>query len=270
MDGQKKLSVRLLRKPMDYIRTNYHTHTTRCNHAVGEDRDYVEAAIAAGIKTLGFSDHIPWGTSFPYEYARTVRMPMSQAEEYVSSIRALQKEYEKDIRILCGFEAEYLPGFWEEQTAMEERLGIDYLILGQHNLEEFQYAYMGASIEDPAVLTAYVDTVIKAVRTGRFLYVAHPDLIRFTGDEGLYQKEIHRLCREMKACGTPLEISLLGTGTGRHYPSDRFFAIAGEEENDVVIGIDAHNPAQIANDRAYEKGMAMIEKYGLHQVQELL
>ena len=36
------------------MRYNLHTHTKRCNHAQGEDREYVEAAIKAGIKTLGF------------------------------------------------------------------------------------------------------------------------------------------------------------------------------------------------------------------------
>ena len=41
------------------MRYNLHTHTKRCNHAQGEDREYVEAAIKAGIKTLGFSDHCP-------------------------------------------------------------------------------------------------------------------------------------------------------------------------------------------------------------------
>lgn len=33
---------------------NYHTHTARCNHAQGEDRQYVEEAIKAGMKRLGF------------------------------------------------------------------------------------------------------------------------------------------------------------------------------------------------------------------------
>ena len=35
---------------------NYHTHTTRCGHAIGPDRAYVETAIARGLKTLGFSE----------------------------------------------------------------------------------------------------------------------------------------------------------------------------------------------------------------------
>ena len=39
---------------------NYHTHTARCNHASGTDREYVEKAIEAGYKTLGISDHAPY------------------------------------------------------------------------------------------------------------------------------------------------------------------------------------------------------------------
>lgn len=40
-------------------KNNYHTHTTRCFHAIGKDEEYVKAAIQANIKELGFSDHTP-------------------------------------------------------------------------------------------------------------------------------------------------------------------------------------------------------------------
>lgn len=36
------------------MKTNYHTHTFRCKHASGTDRDYVEAAVANGFSELGF------------------------------------------------------------------------------------------------------------------------------------------------------------------------------------------------------------------------
>ena len=39
------------------IKTNFHTHTTRCLHASGSDEEYVLKAIELGYKTLGFSDH---------------------------------------------------------------------------------------------------------------------------------------------------------------------------------------------------------------------
>ena len=41
------------------MKTNYHTHTTRCMHAVGDDEDYVRSAIKGGFQELGFSDHGP-------------------------------------------------------------------------------------------------------------------------------------------------------------------------------------------------------------------
>ena len=42
------------------MKTNYHTHTTRCMHATGSDEDYVLSAIKGGYQELGFSDHTPW------------------------------------------------------------------------------------------------------------------------------------------------------------------------------------------------------------------
>ena len=41
-------------------KANYHTHTTRCKHANGTEREYIEKAIEAGYQVLGFSDHSPY------------------------------------------------------------------------------------------------------------------------------------------------------------------------------------------------------------------
>ena len=49
---------------MDY---NYHTHTFRCQHASGTEREYIESALAAGITKIGFSEHIPF--RFQYIHA---------------------------------------------------------------------------------------------------------------------------------------------------------------------------------------------------------
>ena len=42
-----------------FLKANYHTHTYRCRHAYGSEREYIEAAIRMGIAELGFSDHVP-------------------------------------------------------------------------------------------------------------------------------------------------------------------------------------------------------------------
>ena len=69
----------------EFLKANYHTHTTRCKHAYGSEREYIEAAIALGIKTLGFSDHIPC----PYKngFVSGIRMDMEESSEYVSTVQ---------------------------------------------------------------------------------------------------------------------------------------------------------------------------------------
>jgi histidinol-phosphatase (PHP family) len=63
--------------------SNFHTHTFRCQHASGEDKEYVEAAIQSGLKVLGFSDHCPW--LFPDGYISRIRMTPAQLDNYFSS-----------------------------------------------------------------------------------------------------------------------------------------------------------------------------------------
>ena len=66
---------------------NYHTHTWRCRHADGTEREYVERAIEGGLKILGFSDHSPY--PFPDGYDSGMRMRLDQVEGYVDSTLCL-------------------------------------------------------------------------------------------------------------------------------------------------------------------------------------
>ena len=105
---------------------NYHTHTTRCGHAIGTDEQYVLAAIDAGFKVLGFSDHIPFeGISNKKD-----RMDYDQLDDYFRSIEALKVNYAHQIDIKLGFEAEYYPAYHTYYETLLKRS--DYLILGQH------------------------------------------------------------------------------------------------------------------------------------------
>mgnify|MGYP000697771308 CR=1 FL=1 len=47
---------------------NFHSHTVRCQHAVGEEREYVEEAIKEGFEVIGFSDHSPYLFKNGYVY----------------------------------------------------------------------------------------------------------------------------------------------------------------------------------------------------------
>ena len=250
------------------MRVNFHTHTTRCGHAKGTDEEYVEAAIAAGIQVLGFSDHIPWPTEFPS--LPELHMAWEQAKDYAASVRSLQKKYDGKIQILLGFEAEYLPQVFERQQELCRELQADYQILGQHFLTAGDLScYAGQKTEEEKRLTRYVDTVLEGLETGAYRYLCHPDLIHFVGDPKIYRREMLRLCRQIRKLGYPLEINLLGLGEGRHYPNEAFWAIAGEVGNPVILGMDAHDPAQLTNESVWEKGLALAKKYQLRVVDNI-
>lgn len=241
---------------------NYHTHTERCGHAAGSDREFVENAIKGGIKILGFSDHCPW--VFDNGYVSDIRMKPSEVEGYFRSLTDLKNEYADDIKIYIGFEAEYIPQLVEAQDKLLSDYPLDYMIMGQHFNDPENYgAYMGAPVYDEKLLIQYVERIIEGMESGRYRYLAHPDLMRYMGSDEEYDKHITRLCSYLKNKDIPVEINLLGMTSGRHYPSDRFFEIAGKTGNTAVIGIDAHLPSSLCDSASAEWGRRFAEKHGL-------
>ncbi len=250
-----------------YLIANYHAHTPRCKHAQGTEREYIEAAIKAGIKVFGFSDHGP----VPYEdgFVSGIRMDMSEGKDYVATIRALGEEYKDRIQVLVGFEIEYLPEYFEEQLQSYEEWGYDYLIMGQHFVfHEKIGPYTANPTWDYDLLKAYVDRVIEGAKTGKFLYIAHPDIINYQGSEELYRQELTRLCHVMKELSIPLEINFLGLREGRNYPAERLLEIAGEVGNDIIFGIDAHRTEVIGDRKDYEMAMELVKKYNLRLLEK--
>lgn len=247
------------------MKVNYHTHTTRCHHASGTEREYVEAAIANGIQVLGFSDHTPY--PYPEEgYVHHMRMRMHELEDYVNTVLALREEYRNDIDIHLGLEVEYYPAFFQALLQETKNYPIEYFLLAQHNLgngeitEPFTYSTL---TDDPGRLKRYCDQLIEGMDTGCFTYLAHPDLISFTGDNALYEKEMSRLCRHAKALGLPLEINFLGIREDRRYPTELFWKVAGEVGCDVVFGLDAHEASAFVHAAAEEEAMKLVERYQL-------
>ena len=98
---------------MIVLKANYHTHTVRCNHASGTEREYVENAIKCGMEILGFSDHTPY-FAMPREHYSSFRMKPELADDYFQTLEDLKKEYKDDITIYSGVEAEYYPAFFDD------------------------------------------------------------------------------------------------------------------------------------------------------------
>lgn len=241
---------------------NYHTHTWRCNHAQGTEREYVENGLRTGLQILGFSDHTPY--IFPGDYYSSFRMHLDQLEDYVQTVLSLRREYAGRIEIPLGLELEYYPALLPQLLPILRDQGIEYLLLGQHFIgNEVDDYYTGVPTAEKPLLERYCDQTIEAMQSGLFTYFAHPDLIHFKGDSNFYARHVRRICREAKSCGIPLEINLLGLHGGRHYPNPRFWEVAAEENCAVVLGRDAHDPQTLLDTQTEKKALAMVQKLGL-------
>ncbi len=241
------------------MHANYHTHTPRCNHATGDEREYIETAIGIGMKILGFADHAPM--PFPPTHRSGYRMRLDETAEYINKLKALREEYKSDIDIKIGFEAEYFPALFEPLLKFLSAYDYDYLILGQHfNENEYDSKhYNGLPTDDERILKRFYSQMLEAWSTGKFLYIAHPDLLKFTGDSAIYRKRTENFCRKASERGIPLEINMLGISEGRHYPQSVFWDIAAHYGCAAIIGCDAHSPADLANEKAYESARNIAE-----------
>lgn len=247
---------------------NFHTHTPRCCHAVGTEEEYVRCALEAGMQTLGFSDHTPY--PFPDGYYSTFRMFTDELPDYVAAVEAVRKQYAGRITIPVGVEAEYYPKFFRDMVSMVKDQGIEYMLLGQHMLyDEMEGISTAPATADPVLLRQYCNQTIDAMYTGLFTYFAHPDIMNFVGDRGIYRQEMGRLCRAAKACDLPLEINLLGLHLQRQYPNPEFWRIAAEEGCKVVLGVDAHKPEALLDAIPEQKARELAKSCGLEVLEEV-
>ena len=184
--------------------TNYHTHTTRCWHAVGTDREYIEAAIRGGFKVLGFADHAPY--AFPNGFLSLIRMFPDTIDEYFTSLLALKEEYKDQIEIKIGFETEYYPDLFEDFLKRLAPYPCDYLLLGQHSIFN-EYDHNDTPPRGTMeYVNRYVDQVCEAMRTGYFTYLAHPDLAYCEGYPPEYYRTMEKLIECAIETDTPLEV----------------------------------------------------------------
>ena len=255
---------------MRQILANYHTHTKRCNHACGEEWEYIENAIQLGMKDFGFADHTPW--YYEGNHVSTIRMHQDQLNDYVTVLTKLKKKYASQINIHIGLEAEYVESKMAWLVDFASNAGVEYLILGNHFYPSddpglVEYDYFGNC--DIKGIQCYIETLDKALQTGYFAYLAHPELImrRYPQVDEHVINAFERITDLALKYDIPLEYNLSGYAFSQRvgkemYPNGKFWQIAGKKGCKAIIGFDAHDPQFILD-------MAPIYLNAQHQLSEL-
>ena len=252
---------------------NYHTHTYRSGHSeYVSDEEMLQAAKSMGISMLGFSEHIPNSDLIlPDE---NHRMLLSEVDGYIASINKMKQD-NPDMTILVGFEAEFDP--MKEAFLGEMRDKVDYMILGQHfitcGLQKIP------SNNNPNYPIEYANMVSKAIESGIFDIVAHPDhfmefrdTIVSEEDKKLFDKNAilasQIICEKARDMGIPIEINMspalndqiLSDGN-LTYPHPIFWKVAQEIDGlQVLKGVDAHDLSAFKNVNQAQQLIGNIEQ----------
>ena len=269
----------------EHKKTNYHTHTYRCNHAEGQDEQYVQAALNNGYDLIGFTDHV----ILPYTlHENSVRARYDEIDDYFSSIRNLKEKYKDSIDVLLGFECEWNTVLYDYYNHLLQNNLVDYLILGNHYLK-YDTTTGNFTVSDYKDTTKeyvlqYLDSSIEALNTGLFKIFAHPDYFMSYFDD--FDEQIKQKCKIMcevaKANNVALEINqgcFINENENQYasyyhqprlrYPYDKFWEVVSEVGNIVVTGVDAHSPSAFNNNLARVKAFALASKYNINVTEEL-
>lgn len=249
------------------ILPDYHMHTTLCNHAYGEMEEYVERAIDAGIREMGFSDHMP---VMPEPH---LCMTFDQLPGYVERVLELRDRYRDSITIRLGCEMDIEMDRLDDIRSILSAYPFDYVIGSLHYLEGWpfdqeQYSEVFKTGDVHEIYERYFDAVIRAARIGLYDIVGHLDVIKCMG----YRPEedlsplYERVARALADAGLVYEINTSGFDkpVGEQYPSEGLIAALSRFGVPVTTGSDSHRPEHVG--RYFDRALALLAAHGYTSV----
>lgn len=261
------------------IKTNYHTHTEFCD---GKESisEIAEEAIKKGFTILGFSSH----SAFPF--ASDWHIAPKEIQKYMNEVRSAKEKYREHLKILCGFEADFIPKITKPSLSDDySSLKPDFLIGSVHYLltdegnftvddttenvkrgiEKFYGNNGKKCVQD------YFEAEREMLKTSDFTILGHADLIRkrngklnfFSENETWYRKEIKETAKEIAKRGVIVEINTGAISRGAMddvYPSGEFLSILNELKVPVTISSDSHEKENL--DFAFDRALKAAIKAG--------
>ena len=251
-------------------KTNYHTHTYRCKHALGSDEDYVKQALTAGFTIWGFSDHTPWPLH-PIETSY-YRMETEELPGYLKSINNLKVKYQNQIKIYIGLEAEYFPDRLDWLKKLKEQY-LDYLVFGNHyhHFTNLYHYYGQYDAPKAQLIDDYLSDTYDGLSSGLYDIYGHPDLFlaNYQTPDKSALAALAKITEYSRQFNIPLEYNLAGLSIYRNYPSEQLFRLAAKNDAPVIVNGDYHNPQAINDKGLYLAKRQMLEEWGCRVVETI-
>lgn len=261
---------------------NGHTHTEFCPHGSKEDTEFfIRLAIKAGFKTYSITEHFPMP---PQSYKMvsgsthaitTAPMDYDALPDYFEKMNFLKRKYADQIRILIGFEFDYIDGCQEWTKSQLLKYGdlIDDAILSVHFLptdqglravdddfDDFCDGVLKYYKTPVGVARKYLSTVLEAVKwqceNKPFRY-GHITLYRkwrkcfpeeTVWDDHRTKRLFDKILKRVSRQNDMLDCNMSGLAKFTQCESSPYVSIierANEQGIKLVYGSDAHDSSNI-------------------------
>ena len=239
-----------------------------CDHARGDLREFLEAAVARGLHTFGVTEHAPRVEArflYPEEIdlGWDVAKIVKDFETYAQAVTTLTEEFADRLTVLRGFEVEVVPAdrYVEIMLGYRERFSFDYIVGSVHWVDEvlidgpkaeYRRAVDLCGGHEPLAVR-YYETVAEMVRGLKPEVVGHLDLVRRNApsEEAVATPAVRRAAEAalevVREHDCIVDVNTAGYRNGLHrpYPAPWLVALGRRMGLGFCFGDDSHTPGHV-------------------------
>lgn len=243
---------------------DYHVHTSLCNHATGTMEQYVQSAVAKGLTTISFLDHLTF-----QEAGRRDAMFPREVPRYVDAARRLARQYREAIEVRVGLEVDF--SLQHVELCLDVLNSVDLDVVGSsvHFLDGYDVvnrhsAWGRGEVSPDQVYPKYLVALERMLEHDYFDVVCHLDLPK-KYNQRPSPAEVEgfvALLEKIRKKDLAVELNTSGFryAVREAFPSPQLLERCAQLQIPVVTGSDAHAPDQVGRD--FDRARDLLKKAG--------
>lgn len=243
---------------------DYHVHTSLCNHATGTMEQYVQAAVARGLTTICFLDHLTLQPSGQHNAMHPRDLPL-----YVDAARRLSRQYRDQISVRVGLEIDFSPDHVDQCIEIVNTFDLDVVGGSVHYLDgedvvSRQSAWGRGEISADVIYPRYLETLRSMLDHDYFDVVCHLDLPKKYNQHPspTALKGFGTILEKIREKGVAVELNTSGFDypVKAAFPSPELLGLCAQLNIPVVTSSDAHAPDAVG--RYFDRATQLLQAAG--------